>query len=312
MTPKVTFGDLPREIREMIYEYAFEPSEPVFTNAMASQTAYTAEKFPLFYLDKKIFEDMQPKLYREHTMVIPIQEPCDYVKRELPFAPRVAACSKRMRQSTRELIVETSQTTISHYGKEFFEEYGSLEKLYAFWYKHDRGKRFAKNVVNQILSLKRELPNIKRVKFVFWFGCWIVDNFHWEAPLRKLQRNWPGLFIEVEFNLFDFIDHEVSDDNYEDHWLWIWDNWQEDKENTLFSARNFKWAQHVKGNFLGKFIDTDAWTYEDFIYNAPDQKIRAQESGECEGRPLAVNTAPLNNMAYLYHALPIVVKNCKE
>ncbi|KAF4462819.1 hypothetical protein FALBO_10361 [Fusarium albosuccineum] len=312
MAPNVTFGDLPREIRQMIYEYTFEPSEPVFTNAIASQTAYTAEKYPLFYLDMKIFEDMQPHLYRNHTMVIPIQEPCDYVKRELPFAPRVAACSKRMRQSTKALIIETSQTTISHYGKEFFEEYGDLKNLYAFWYKHDRGKKFAKKVVNEILSLKKELPNIKKLKFVFWFGCWIVDNRHWKKSLRKLQKEWPGLFIEVEFNLFDFIDHEVGQDNYEDHWLWIWDNWQEDNENTRFSARNFKWAQHVKGNFLGKSIWTDAWTYDDFFHNTPAEKIRAQESGECEGRPLAVKTAPLSNTAHLYHALPIVVKNCKE
>ncbi|RSL64004.1 hypothetical protein CEP51_013215 [Fusarium floridanum] len=312
MAPKVTFGHLPREVRQMIYEYTFEPSKPVFTNAIASQTAYTAEKYPIFYLDKNIFQDVQPQLYQEHTMVIPIQEPCDYVTHELPFAPRVAACSKRMRQSTRELIIEASQTTTSHYGEEFYKEYGDLKYLYAFWYEHDRGKKFAEKVINEILSLKKELPNIKKVKFVFWFGCWIVDNSHWENSLEKLQEEWPGLFIEVEFNLFDFIDHEVSQGNYYDHWLWIWDNWQEDNEKTKFSARNFKWAQHAKGNFLGKFIDTEAWTYDYFYFSTPAEKISNQECGECEGRPLVVKTAPLNNMAHLYHALPIVVNNCKE
>ncbi|KAF4962599.1 hypothetical protein FSARC_9377 [Fusarium sarcochroum] len=291
MAPQLSFVDLPTEIRQLIYHYAFKEIEPKFTNALTSRTAYTPEKYPFLYMIKAMTAEIQPYLYGRHSMVIPIQEPCDYTLGDRPFAPRVALCSGRMKRCTKTLIIEASQTSISHYGDSFFEEYGDPEDVYAFWYEHDRGKEFAKKITNEILALKPELPAVKKVKFVFWFGCWIADNKHWRESLKKLQQEWPGISLDFEFNMFGYFDHNPHREK--NNWIQDWDEWEDETENTDFTARNFRWADHVQGNFWGCWIDIEAYGYEDVPFYDAQERDRWYNSGKCE---LPTNWVSLANI----------------
>ncbi|KAJ4245007.1 hypothetical protein NW762_014213 [Fusarium torreyae] len=286
MTTRVSFVDLPREIRQQIYDYVFEDPEPVFTNALTSRTAYPPEKYPFLYMDKAITEEIQSYLYRGHSMVIPIQEPCDYVREEELLTSQVAFCSERMRRCTKTLIFEASQTSISQYGEGFFKEYGEPEDVYAFWYKHDRGTKFAEKIIEEILALKPHLPSIKNIKFVFWFGCWIVDNDHWRGRLNELRKEWPGISLEFEFNMFGYVDHNPHRE--ENNWIQAWAEWRDETENTDFSAQNFRWVDHVQGNFWGRYIDPEAYGWEDVPFYGILGIDSMVHGGKTEVRPIVL------------------------
>ncbi|KAM0560037.1 hypothetical protein ACHAPJ_003996 [Fusarium lateritium] len=304
MATQVSFVDLPREIRQQIYDYVFEDVEPVFTNALTSRTAYPPENYPFLYMDKAITEEIQPYLYRGHSMVIPIQEPSEYIRDKQLLASRVALCSERMRRCTKTVIFEASQTSISRYDEGFFEEYGEPEDVYAFWYKHKRGKKFAEKITKEIRSLKKDFSSIEKIKFVFWFGCWIVDNDHWRKWLKKLQKKWPGVFLDFEFNLFGYVDHNPHREK--NNWIQAWAEWDDETENTEFTAHNFRWADHVQGNFWGRYLDPEAYGYEDVPFYDIQVQDHMLHFGKVEMRPMYVKTAPLHNYAYLYHSLPLI------
>jgi hypothetical protein len=68
MDSQPSFLHLPREVRDMIYSYVLDDVE--FSNAFTSQTAYSPQNFTLLYIHKVISEDLQPRLYINHSIVI--------------------------------------------------------------------------------------------------------------------------------------------------------------------------------------------------------------------------------------------------
>ncbi|KAF4967690.1 hypothetical protein FSARC_4750 [Fusarium sarcochroum] len=292
MTPQTSFLSLPTEIRDMIYDYALEDVE--FTNALTSKSAYTPESLPLLYVDETISRELQPRLYKNHAMVIPLQEPSRYTIGNWKFTPHVTECSRMMKQRSKTLTIEMCQTTKSLYADSSLDEDGEPKEPYEFW-EGDGGDAFAKRLIGELLDLKSELPSIGTIKFVFWDGSWFAYDHHWEEPLKKLQKEWPEIFLDVEYNLFDYSDPDAGDGGSND--IQQWHEWEQRTEHAWFAANNFKEVNHRKGDFKGHQIDIEAWDDEDFIYLNSREREDALRYFDVEVRPMFVKTECLYDCA---------------
>ncbi|KAH6960411.1 hypothetical protein DER45DRAFT_158118 [Fusarium avenaceum] len=259
MAAPTSFLSLPREIRDIIYDYALEDVQ--FTNTLTAVTAYTPQTFPLLFVDKGISDDLQPRLYENHTMVIPIQEPCQYIIKNSTFAPQVAKCSRMMKERSKTIVIEMAQTDMSHHANAELDEDGNPEIAYEFW--ESQGSVFAEKLIDDLLALKPELPGFKTVKLVFWFANWIAYSNEWSDALERLTKEWPEIFLEIELNLFEYVDQDAGDGG--SNWVEGWNEWA-DREEVTFQAMNFEWNSRSDGSFDGRMIDVAAWQDEDFIY----------------------------------------------
>ncbi|PNP79919.1 hypothetical protein FNYG_06616 [Fusarium nygamai] len=292
MNSQTSFLDLPREVRDMVYDYALEDVK--FSNAFTTQTAYSPDILPLLYVHKIISDDLQPRLYQNHAIVIPLQEPSTYATGEWSIVPRIA-CSKMMRQCTNTLIIEMSQTTISYYPdsdlEEDYDEDPVEDEL--FWVELDsRGaKALPQKLINDILALKPSLPALKTIKFVFWFGNWTAYGSHWEKHLEKLKATWPELLLKIELNLFEYVDHEFADGGW--NWVEEWYYWAIEKKRVCFQANNFKWKDHAKGDFRGREIDARVFQDHEFRGWEDEEMDRLLHKRGCEVKPLFVRTCDM-------------------
>ncbi|KAK2687940.1 hypothetical protein QWA68_012593 [Fusarium oxysporum] len=292
MDSQTSFLDLPREVRDMVYDYALEDVK--FSNAFTTQTAHSPKISPLLYVHKSISDDLQPRLYQNHAIVVPLQEPSTYAAGDWSIVPRVA-CSKMMKQRSNTLIIEMSQTTISYYPdpdpeRDLYED--PMEDEY-FWESDSRGgKAFPQKLINDILALKPSLPALKTVKFVFWFGKWTAYQEPWEKHLEKLRVAWPELSLKIELNLFEFEDPDAGDGGF--NWLETWYYWARDTKRVWFQANNFKWKDHAKGDFRGRKINVRLWQDEEFLDGDDEDRDRALHRRRCEVKPLFVRTCDMD------------------
>ncbi|KAJ4263438.1 hypothetical protein NW762_006257 [Fusarium torreyae] len=283
MANQISFLDLPIEIRDMIYDYALEDVE--FTNALQAKTAYTPKKVPLLYVDETITKELQHRLYANHAMVIPIQEPSRYAIGDWTFAPQVTECSRMMKQRSKILTIEMCQTTPSHYANPPLDKDGKPKEAHGFW-ERNGGDTFAKKVVGELLDFKSELPAVKTIKIVFWDGNWFAYNRHWKEPLKQLQKEWPEILLDVEYNLFDYDDPDAGDGG--SNMIQVWNNWRKKSCGTSFAANNFHEVR--KRKFEGYRINIEAWEDERFSYFDYIQVNRALRCFNVDVRPIFVKT----------------------
>ncbi|KAF5254549.1 hypothetical protein FANTH_807 [Fusarium anthophilum] len=291
MDLQTSFLDLPREVRDMVYDYAFEDVK--FSNAFTTQTAYSPDILPLLYVHKIISDDLQPRLYQNHTIVIPLQEPSTYATGEWSIVPRMA-CSKMMKQRSKTLIIEMCQTTISYYPDSDLEEDYDEDPVEdeSFWEPDSRGgKALPQKLINDILALKQSLPALKTIKFVFWFGNWTAWCSDWEEYLEKLRATWPEPLLKIELNLFEYVDDQVADGGW--NWIEEWYYWAIERKRIWFQANNFKWKDHAKGDFRGRTINVRAWQDEEFLGWDDEEADRALHRRVCHVEPLFVRTCDM-------------------
>ncbi|KAM0342106.1 hypothetical protein ACHAPU_009720 [Fusarium lateritium] len=262
------FLSLPREIRDIIYDYALE-DVPV-TNALTAATAYTPESFPLLYVDRCISNELQLLLYENHAMVVPIQTPRQYANGNSNFSPRVSKCSRMMKQRSKTLIIEMALLATDNDDDDGYGE----------------AVAFGAVLTPDILALKPELTGLNKIKLVFWSYSYSEYSADWSEPLKALMEAWPGVCLEVELNVFDYYDQDAGDGG--SNWIEGWDDWA-DEEGVIFEVNNFKWAERVDGSFPGRHIYVPAWKDEDFLYMNPREQDKELHFGSFERRPMYVN-----------------------
>ncbi|KAH7131573.1 hypothetical protein B0J13DRAFT_529553 [Dactylonectria estremocensis] len=107
-SPSIPFLRLPRDIRELVYDLAFEiPPSHMY----GSGTRYTKAAVPLLYVHETITNELQPRLHRYHAIVLPIQEPYAFYKRGKPLAARLKKLPQMMTSRTTTIIVEVAHTS---------------------------------------------------------------------------------------------------------------------------------------------------------------------------------------------------------
>ncbi|KAF5672795.1 hypothetical protein FHETE_3629 [Fusarium heterosporum] len=262
------FLSLPREIRDIIYDYALE--DVPFSDALTATTAYTPESFPLLYVDKFISEELQPLLYENHAMVIPIQSPKEYANGNSNFFPKDTKCSRMMKQRSKSLVIEMALIT-SVDDSEFGETV-----------------RFGGVLIPDILALKPELTGLKEIKLVFWSYSYSEDIADWSDPLKKLTEAWPEISLEVELNVFDFYDECAGDGG--SNWIEGWDDWA-DEVGVCLEVSNLTWAEGADGKFPGRHIYVPAWKDEEFCYLNPDEQDKELHYCNFDKGPMYVNLA---------------------
>ncbi|EEU45293.1 uncharacterized protein NECHADRAFT_28652, partial [Fusarium vanettenii 77-13-4] len=185
-----------REIREMIYDLVLEPVE--FSNLYTAKTAYTPETCPLLYVHWMITEELQNRLYKNHAIVIPFQEPSEYVISNRTFAQHINKTTRRMKMHTDKIIVEMVQTKEARYPDNTLDRNGIRKNDGDFWIDVEAGGDFPTRVVHELLWMRQHLPAVRTVKFVLWEGEWSMYSRAWTEPLQRLLDNWGELHIEVE------------------------------------------------------------------------------------------------------------------
>ncbi|KAF5647685.1 uncharacterized protein FTJAE_1742 [Fusarium tjaetaba] len=292
MDSQTSFLDLPREVRDMVYDYALQDVK--FSNAFTTQTAYSPDTLPLLYVHKIISDDLQPRLYQSHAIVVPLQEPSTYATGEWSIVPRIA-CSRIMKQLSSTLIIEMSQTTISYYpDSDLEEDYDEdpVEDEFSWDDLDSQGAKLPQKLINDILALKQSLPALKTIKFVFWFGNWTAYFRVWEKHVEKLRAAWPEPLLKIEFNMFEYEDHDAGDGG--SNWIEEWYYWAIERKRIWFQAHNFKWEDHAKGDFRGRRINVRLWQDEEFLGGDPDDRERALHRKRCEVKPLFVRTCDMD------------------
>ncbi|KAF4487867.1 hypothetical protein FAGAP_11263 [Fusarium agapanthi] len=292
MDSQTSFLDLPREVRNMVYDYAFEDVK--FSNAFTTQNAYSPGVTPLLYVHKSIPDNLQHRLYQNHAIVIPLQEPSTYAVGEWSIVPRIA-CSKMMKQRTNTLIIEMCQTTKTYYPDSDLKDGGEDEDPVEgelFWNSDSRGgKLLPQKLINDILALKQSLPALKSIKFVFWFGNWTVYGNFWEEHFEKLKAAWPKPLLKIEMNMFDYVDRDAGHGGIS--WIEGWYDWAIERKRVWFRANNFKWKDHARGDFRGREINIRVWQDEDFLDWDDEERDRALHEKRCEVKPLFVKTCDM-------------------
>ncbi|KAI8669673.1 hypothetical protein NCS57_00783200 [Fusarium keratoplasticum] len=289
------FFRLSREIREMIYDLALEPVE--FSNLYTAKTAYTPESCPLLYVHWMITEELQNRLYKNHAIVIPFQEPSEYVISNRTFAQHINKTTRRMKMHTDKIIVEIVQTKEARYPDNSFDRNG-IRKYYGnFWRDHEAGADFPRRVVHELLWMKQHLPAVRTVKFVLWEGQWSMYPTAWMEPLQRLLDNWSELHIEVEINLFDYEDPDAFDGGM--NFIQVWYHHCEPIERISFSANDFHWDDHEFGDYWGYRIEPRCFEDEYWEEMDPAERNAILEAGdagdlvylgEVECRPLLLRT----------------------
>ncbi|KAF9765789.1 hypothetical protein IL306_001864 [Fusarium sp. DS 682] len=211
-----------------------------------------------------------------------------------------------MKQCSKTLIIEMSQTTISYYPGSDLEEDENEDPVEdeSFWQDSSSGredercggKMFAEKLINDILALKETLPSVTTLKLVFWFGYWTAYVEHWEQHLKTLKDKWPGLFLQVQFNLFDYGDPDAGDGG--SNFIESWYEWSLKADRVRFEANNFKWEDHMKGDFRGRTIDVSVW--QDALEYDDDEFGELLHPTACKVRPMFVRTCNMDGRTEPY------------
>ncbi|KAH7196494.1 uncharacterized protein B0J16DRAFT_326051 [Fusarium flagelliforme] len=193
------FSVFPREVRDMIYSYSI-PMIP-YTDATIFKTAYNPKNTPLLFLNEAIFKDAQHLLYKDHAMIIPVLNPSEYELKETKFAPIVRQCSRLMKQRSNRLMIGTSRFIAASYSPllhiNIHDGTSAEDWIYKFC-GFDNPEPLARKLIDELISLRPELPNVKVIEFKFFEGFNIVV-LRWKEYLLELKEAWPEIEIEIDF-----------------------------------------------------------------------------------------------------------------
>ncbi|CAH0003378.1 unnamed protein product [Clonostachys byssicola] len=220
------------------------------SNIYDGGTAYTPTTAPLLYVHPRITEDLQHRLYGNHALVIPIQEPRKYIKGDQQLDLPVSKLSQRRRGSATSIIFEISQTEQVY----LYTPDGKQDIDHDFWDDDRKGNALAKLLTGEALRLKSDLPNVGMVSFVFWYGEMSVYVNDWKRELAGLQDQWEDLYITVELNLFEYEDPEAGDGGY--NFIQGWDrHFKAQVTRGAFMANNLTLLTHEDGHYEGRLFD---------------------------------------------------------
>ncbi|KAM6505807.1 hypothetical protein FSOLCH5_013982 [Fusarium solani] len=226
-----SFLHLPPEIRNLVYDLAFNPN--VKTNILdPAHSGYTRDVSTLLYVHPVISADLRQRTYGgDFSLVLPIQEPSEWVKGRGLDSEKLETCLNNlpdvMKKKCERLIVEASQSDEVE------------DDDYEFWDSED----FPSYLIPLLLQIKEGIPALKKIKFIFWFGEWSAPVDVWKKSLRLLSRRWnkktrsqngnengdKGLTskcsrakpsIEMQFNLFDYYDQDGGDGGANEYLMW--------------------------------------------------------------------------------------------
>ncbi|KAH6884893.1 hypothetical protein B0T10DRAFT_409288 [Thelonectria olida] len=268
-----SFLHLPAEIRNLIYDLAFVPVEHAnLLNPIP--TVYTKEAAPLLYVHPAITAELNQRLYRDNfSLVLPVQEPSEFAKGRGLTSETLERCLKEtsplMKQRCEKLIVEASQTQVP-------------DEDYDYWY---HNADFPTRLIPALLSIRSELPALKEVEFIFWFGNWVASVREWKEHLKRLAEQWnahigqelkdvasessrpteTSLHVTVQFNLFDYSDPDAGDGG--SNWIQLWDRFADETEDSnsalalTFSAIDLAWGDEANGTFEGREFEPKGWAH---------------------------------------------------
>lgn len=194
------FSVFPREVRDMIYSYAI-PEIP-YTDATVSKTAYNPKNTPLLFLNEAISKDAQHLLYKNHAMIIPVLNPSEYKLKETKFAPVVRQCSRLMKQRSNKLMIGTSRFIAASYSPLLhinIHDGTSAEDWIQKFCGFDNPEPLAKKLIDELISLRPELPNVKVIEFKFFQGFNVLVALRWKEYFFELRDAWPEIEIEIDF-----------------------------------------------------------------------------------------------------------------
>ncbi|RSL62904.1 hypothetical protein CEP54_005532 [Fusarium duplospermum] len=226
-----SFLHLPLEIRNLVYDLAFNPD--VKANILdAAHTRYTREASPLLYVHPVISADLRERAYSgDFSLVLPIQEPSEWVKGRGLDSENMKTClddlPSLMKKKCEKLIIEASQSDEAE------------EENYEFWDSED----FPNYLIPLLLQIKEEIPTLSKITFIFWFGEWSAPVDVWKKSLRLLSRRWNKKsqgqdgkdhadkdlarkssrgkpLIKMQFNLFDYYDPDGGDTGANGYLMW--------------------------------------------------------------------------------------------
>lgn len=185
----------------MIYSYS--TPEIRGTDVTAFKTAYNPKNAPLLFLNEAISKDVQHLLYKNHIMIIPVVNPSEYELKETKFAPTVRQCSRLMKQRSNRLMIATSRFVAASYSPLLHININDgksaddwIQKFCGF----DNPEPLAKKLIDELVSLRAELPNVKVIEFKFFEGFKFLVALRWKEYLLELREAWPEIEIEIDFD----------------------------------------------------------------------------------------------------------------
>ncbi|KAM0417083.1 hypothetical protein ACHAPT_012921 [Fusarium lateritium] len=327
-----SFLHLPLEIRNVIYDLALVPVEHG-SILNPTGTAYTKKAAPLLYVHPSITADLGHRLYRDDfSIVLPIQEPGEFARGRGLSEETLQKCldgsSKLMKQRCQTLVIEACQTShvMTEWDPEDYpdqkEEDFEPEGDYEYW----ESDEFATKLVSYLLRVKKELPALKTVKFIFWLVEWEAPLDGWKEQLEVLAREWVKLdkapknenshmaAVEIQdenvgktyhdfhfqVNTFDYYDQDAGDGGM--NWIQVWSEFAdgdaddddsskgESALNLDFVAMDLKWDDHIAGRFGGWQFNPEGWE-NPYINTMPEWKMnRELHCGSHTCRPMYVQT----------------------
>ncbi|KAL1597311.1 hypothetical protein SLS60_008895 [Paraconiothyrium brasiliense] len=260
MANGATFFDLPREIRDIIYDLAFADLDiPKHSNIHAERAVYTSTSAPLLYVHTQITEELQCLIYKEHKIVIPIQELSQYIKGEKTIDTNTDHVSHQRRLGTKCIAVELIQTQDVYETDTSADEKPSSPIVdEGFW--DDKGKECAKMITEALLNLKSSFPNVESVDIVLWD----MDKAYfrvrdWKGPITALQSGWEGLRVFIDLYVFQYYDENAGDGGY--NYIQGWDRQYKKQKDVHFTATNLEWEEPTKNDeqYHGQVMNPAAW-----------------------------------------------------
>jgi len=194
------FSVFPREVRDMIYSYS--TPEILGTDVTVSKTAYNPRTAPLLFLNEAISKDVQHLLYKNHMIIVPALNPSEYELKETKFAPIVRQCSRLMKQRSNRLMIGTSRFVAASFFPLLhinIDDGKSAEDWIQKFCGFDNPEPLAKKLIDELISLRPELPNVKVIEFKFFEGFKVVIALRWKEYLLELREAWPEIEIEIDF-----------------------------------------------------------------------------------------------------------------
>ncbi|CAH0025563.1 unnamed protein product [Clonostachys rhizophaga] len=283
MAEPVSFLSLPREVRNIIYDLV--PVDIPHSNILIAKTAYTSSVLPLLYVHPIISNDLQSRLYENHVIVLPVQEPSEYSTSHSRLLPHLETCSKLMKTRSNRLIVEVSQTQ-SHYSKDG-------ESCHDWWYLKKDAAAFAKTLIADISLLKSHLPNVDSIDVRFWCSEMAPINDHWARNLKKLRDQWSNLVLSVRLYVFggyDQYNRNTESTPLPDR-IRAWNDWSTEA-TVLLEVIDCKQEDFRQGVRTGRFIDLEEWPlwkHEEYYWANDEERDEMLHSGSTDAVPIYVS-----------------------
>lgn len=119
-----------------------------------------------------ITRDLMPRLYKEHSLVLPGQEPSLCLDSLGNFATHISTLTKMRSQRTTAVVVQVSEVEAGNEHRQEAVARGEETEEYP-WDDDETGDRLAEHLTNDVIFFMDQIPSIEAVNFIFWFGNWV-------------------------------------------------------------------------------------------------------------------------------------------